>query len=100
MRLKLNEIEREKRPEPFSVELSNGSEVEFVDPKRLHWSKLADLQELGQLDQVKTVVSPDGFQALRDDPTIDLEMLESIMLAYQEHFGLGDPGKSVPSTSS
>lgn len=82
-------VKREKRPEPFSVELSDGSEVTFADPKKLHWTVLTELDNLPPAKQIE-VLAVDGFDKFRDDPEMDGEMLELVMADWRRHYGLGD----------
>lgn len=97
--VKLNKIEREKRPEPFSVELGDGSEVTFADPKRLHFTVLTSIDQMPAAEQVKTLTGS-GYDKLRDDPDMDGEALEWIMGLWRDHYGLGDGPQSESSSGS
>lgn len=93
MKLSLSKIEREKRPEKFEVELTDGTIVTFVDPKRMHFSTLVELDALSQIDQIAALTG-DGFAAMKQDPNLDAEALETIMDAWRTHYGVGDQGES------
>jgi hypothetical protein len=93
MKLSLSKIEREKRPEAFEVELTDGTVVEFADPKRMHFSVLVELDNLPMLEQLAALTG-DGFEALKADPNLDAEALETVMTAWRDHYGVGDQGEA------
>lgn len=95
----LARIEREARPEPFSLELTDGSEVTFADPKRMSFSVLAGIDNLSPTDQVKALTG-DGYDALAADPEMDGEALEWVMGLWRDHYGLGGPGEANSSSGS
>lgn len=90
----VTEHKRETRPEDFDITLSN-SEVKayLADPKRLHFTVLAELDELPPMGQVEKLLIS-GKEEFYGDPEMDGEMVEAIMNAWREHFGLGGPGEA------
>jgi hypothetical protein len=99
MAFKISSIEREKRPEPFEVELSDGSLVTFTDPKRLHFTVLTGLDEMSPNKQIETLTGS-GWDKFSTDPEMDGEALEAVMTAYREHYGLGSQGEAGSSSGS
>jgi len=97
--VKLAKLDREKRPEPFSVELTDGTEVTFADPKRLAFSTLTELDGMNPFEQVRAITG-DGFEALADDPEMDGEALELLMGLWQDHYGMTTPGEAASSSGS
>jgi hypothetical protein len=95
----LAKVERENRPEPFTLELTDGSEVTFADPKKLHFTVLTTMDEMSPVDQVKTLTG-EGYEALAADPQMDGEALEWIMGLWRDHYGLGDQGEAGGSSGS
>lgn len=99
--VKLDQVDRERRPEPFSLELSDGTEVFFADPKKMHWTQLTELDNLAPAKQIEALIEdPEQFQAFRDDSAIDGEVLEWVMAQWRDHFGLGGPGEAGSSPGS
>lgn len=96
---KLSSIEREKRPEPFEVELSDGALVTFADPKRLHFTVLTAIDDMPPVKQIETLTGS-GWDKFKAEPGIDGEALESIMGAWRDHYGLGDQGEADSSSGS
>lgn len=92
--VQLAKIEREKRPEPFTVELTDGSEVTFADPKRLHFTVVMALDDLPPQEQVKALTG-DGWEAMKTDAAMDAEALEFVMSAWREHYKLNEDGSSA-----
>lgn len=91
---KVGSIEREKRPEPFTVELSDGAEITFADPKQMHWETVVRLDEMGPHERMETLTG-DGYAKLCADPAITGEELNGIMAAWREHYGIGTrPGEA------
>lgn len=99
MAFKLSAIEREKRPEAFEVELTDGSIVSFIDPKRLHFTVLTELDSMSPNKQIETLTGS-GWDKFRADPEMDGEALEAVMTAYREHYGLGESGEAPSSSTS
>lgn len=95
----LAKVEREQRPEPFTLELSDGSEVTFADPKKMHFTVLTTMDELSPVEQVKTLTG-EGYDRLAADPEMDGEALEWIMGLWRDHYGLGDQGEAGSSPGS
>lgn len=98
---KLSAIEREKRPEPFELELSDGSVVTFADPKKMHFTVLTEMDSLPPQEQVKALVGS-GWDKFKADPEMDGEALEWVMGLWRDHYGMdGDnPGESRSSSGS
>lgn len=97
----LAKIERESRPEAFSLELTDGTEVVFSDPKRMHFTVLTGIDDLSPTDQVKALVADsDEYKALAADPEMDGEALEWVMGLWRDHYGLGDQGEASSSSGS
>lgn len=87
-------VDREKRPEPFTVELSDGTEITFADPKTMHWETVVRLDEMAPTERMETLTG-DGYQKLRADPAITGEELNHIMAAWRAHYGIGvQPGEA------
>lgn len=91
--LKLGAVEREKRPEPFTLELTDGTEVSFADPKKMHFTVLAEMDSLPPTDQVKTLTG-EGYEHLAADPEMDGEALQWVMNAWREHYGMTQAGEA------
>lgn len=105
MKRSLSDMQRETPREPFILTVHNAKgdevDVEFVNPKSLHWTKLTELDELPPAQQIESLVpDPDQFAAFRADTEIDAEALEWVMNQYRTHFGLGGPGESPGSAGS
>jgi hypothetical protein len=105
MKRSLSDMQREKPKESFvlsDVGPEGGKvDVEFIDPKSLHWTKLAALDDLAPAQQIESLVPDhDQFAAFRDDPAVDGAALEWVMNEYRTHYGLGAPGESAGSTGS
>ena len=105
MKRSLSEMQQEKPSEPFVLEDigPDGAkvDVELVNPKDLHWTKLTELDELPPAQQIEALI-PDAeqYQAFRDDPRMNARALEWVMNEWRTHFGLGGPGDSSASTGS
>lgn len=95
----ITKLEREKRPEPFSVELTDGTEVVFADPKRLPFKTLANLSDLTPYEQVEAIAG-DGYAALSEDPEMDGEALELLVQLWTDHYGMTNPGEADSSAGS
>lgn len=110
MKRSLSNLQREKPREPFILTVNPAPaegekaapvDVEFVNPKSLHWTKLTELDDLPPAQQIAAVVpDPDHYRAFQEDPEIDGEALEWVMGEWRTHFGLGDQGNSGGSTGS
>lgn len=97
--VKITKLEREKRPEPFSVELTDGTEVIFADPKRLPFKTLTELDGMSPYQQVEAITG-DGFEALAADPEMDGEALELLVEMWTDHYGMTTPGEAESSSGS
>lgn len=105
MKRSLSDMQRETPKEPFVLSdigpEGDRVDVEFVNPKSLHWTKLAALDDMPPAQQIATLVSdPDQYAAFEQDPRMDGEALEWVMEEFRTHFGLGAPGESSGSTGS
>lgn len=104
MKRSLSDMKRENPREPFEL-TDVGPEdgkvtVAFVNPKKLHWTKLATLDEAGAGAAIATLIEDvDQYRAFCEDPEMDGEALEWVMNEWRTHFGLGQPGESNGSTS-
>ena len=104
MKHSLSDMQREKPAEPFIITVQrpavDGSDkrepvdVEFANPKSLHWTKLVELDSgANPIRAVKILVADeDQRSAFHGDPDIDGAAFEWIMARFRTHFGLGDPG--------
>lgn len=104
MKRSLSDMKRETPREAFELTVTpkDGEPVDvvFADPKKMHWTDLASLDELGAGAISVLIPDPEHYQAFRADPEIDGEALEWVMGEWRTHFGLGSPGDSVASTGS
>lgn len=101
MKRSLSDMKRETPREPFILTVAGPVDVEFVNPKSLHWTKLTELDELPPATQIETLIEdPAQYQAFRDDPELDGEALEWVMGEWRTHYGLGAPGESPGSAGS
>lgn len=105
MKRSLSDMQREKPKEPFvlsDVGPEGGKvDVEFINPKSLHWTKLTELDDLPPAQQIATIVPDDAqYAAFRDDPRMDGEALEWVMGEWRTHYGLGGPGEAPGSAGS
>lgn len=98
--IKVENLERELRPEPFTVGLSDGTEIEFADPQQMHWETVVQLDAMDPLTRIRTLTGEEGFAALRADTTINADMLNKIMAAWRAHFGVGGAGEAPSSPGS
>jgi hypothetical protein len=98
--VKLAKLDREKRPETFSVELTDGTEVEFADPKKMPFGVLTEFDDLPPMDQLRYLTGAEGFDKLKNDPELDAEGFELVMKAWQEHYGMTTPGEAGSSSGS
>lgn len=105
MKRSLSDMKRETPKESFVLSdigpEGEKTDVEFVNPKKLHWTKLAALDEMSPAQAMSTLI-PDAEQhrAFTEDPEVDGEALEWVMSEWRTHYGLGGPGESDGSTSS
>lgn len=88
---KAGQIEREKRPEPFTYETTDGVEVTFADPKRMHFTELDELNSQSAGKALR-VLTGELYPHLRDDPALDGEGANQLMEAWREHYGMGEAG--------
>lgn len=94
MGFSVREHTREQRPEDFDVTLSNTDEKAYLaDPKRLHYTRVAELDSLPPMQQIEALLLS-GAEAFRADPEMDGEMIEAVMLAWREHYGVGEQGEA------
>lgn len=104
MKRSLSDLQREKPKEPFIFTVSGPDgevDVEFVNPKSLHWTKLTELDDLPPSQQIATLVPDQSqYEAFRHEPDMDGEALQWVMDEWRKHFGLGEQGNSGSSTGS
>lgn len=105
MKRSLSDMKREKPREPFVLTVHDAAgaerDVEFTNPKSLHWTKLTELDELPPGEQIATLIAdPEQLEAFREDPELDGEALEWVMGEYRTHYGLGAPGEAPGSAGS
>lgn len=98
--IQLAKLDREKRPEAFTVELTDGTEVAFADPKKLPFGMLTEFDDMPPMQQLKVLCGDDGFEALKADPELDAEAFELLMTAWQDHYGMTNPGEADSSSGS
>lgn len=88
---KAGQIERERRPEPFTYETSLGVEVTFKDPKKMHYTELDELNTQSAGKALK-LLTGDQYSHLREAPELDGEGAEQVMNAWRSHYGMGEAG--------
>lgn len=98
--VKLDKVEREKRPEAFSVELTDGTEVVFADPKKMPLGVLASFDGLSPDKQLHVLCGDDAVEKLKADPELDVEAFEWLMGLWQDHYGMTTPGEAKSSSGS
>lgn len=90
----VTEHKREERPADFDVTLSNTDVKAYLaDPKRLHFTVLAELDNLAPMQQLEKLLIS-GREEFYGDPEMDGEMVEAVMEGWRKHFGLGGPGEA------
>lgn len=93
MGFSVGEHKRQERPEDFDITLSTGEVVYLADPKRMHYSRVAEIDMLPAMKQVESLLIS-GAELFRADPEMDGEMLEAIMGAWRDHYGVGAAGEA------
>lgn len=93
MGFSVREHKRETRPEDYDIQLSNGEVAYLADPKRMHYTRVAEIDKLPPMAQIEALLLS-GAESFRADPEMDGEMLEAIMEDWRKHYGVGDAGES------
>jgi hypothetical protein len=100
-RLTVDDLEKDiERPEPFEFVARSGKVFTFPHPKGLHYSVWSNLHERrGIAEHLKAVLGDqyDEFVAL---PEVDGFLMEKILDAYEDHYGIGSRGESRGSSES
>lgn len=81
----MKKVTREVRPEPYELELSDGTVITLNDPKRLPFKSLAGMDESDPLSQIR-VVAGGNTDVLLNDPEFDTEAVEQLIESWQEYY--------------
>lgn len=87
-RMTLNQIDREKRPEPFEFEFPDGAVFAFRDPKGMHYRDIVALDTANPDESMKAILG-DQYEAFVARDEVDGYLIEAIMEGYMAHYGLG-----------
>lgn len=95
MRLTLDQLESERGEDldPFELELDADTVVSLAHPKDLPFSAIVNFDGTNPASVLKTVMGDEAFEAFSNNPRVTLSVLEKILEAYFEHYGLGGQGE-------
>jgi len=99
-RLKIADLEIERKDDPFEYETEDGSVYTFQDPKAIQAEDLLHFEEMAPVDQVRLTIADAKFDAFLKHPEVDMYCFSAVMDAYAKHYGLGTVGEGRASKRS
>lgn len=90
-RLTSKDLEIEQPKEPFIVELDDGEEFTFPDPKAQSFDFLMSFGTKSPEETVKAILGEDTYMAFRAHPEVNGYFMEYVIKKYKEHFGIQLP---------
>lgn len=94
--INLDTLENDAKREPFSFILG-GRQIILADPGDLDWQAVDRLSDEREFLKLAMTEEDLGFFLNQGVP---LWKMDKLGRQYQEHYGMQDPGKAGPSTSS
>jgi hypothetical protein len=91
-RFTTKDLEIEKPKEPFIVELDDGEEFTFPDPKAQSFNFLMSFSTRSPEETIKAILGEDTYAAFLSHPEVNGYFMDYVIKKYKEHFGVLTPG--------
>lgn len=87
----MKEVSENERPEPFTVELSDGTFVTLKDPARMDWKETASLSLEQPFHFVRTILDEEDHEAFVAEK-FDADVLILLLTSWREHYQVPSAG--------
>jgi hypothetical protein len=94
-RLKITDLEIERRDDPFEVEMADGTVFTFKDPKAIQFSGLLLFDPRFPARSLRAILGDDEFDAFAARDDVDGYFLEAVFARYAAHYGILPAGEAT-----